>query len=126
VRVIPDWVAAHPPLAPQLDYVWAQYATRKGEAKTYFDRAATVAGRLGLKTVMGLNTENCYGAGAGTPCTADDLIKFGEMAVRHPGSCAFVSWRYEEGTWARAEVRDAWERLVAAAREREGSDCRRS
>jgi hypothetical protein len=125
VRVTPDWVAAHPPLAPHLDYTWAQYATRKGDAKMYFDRAATIGQRLGLKTVMGLNTENCYEAGASTPCTAADLLQFGGMAVRHPASCAFVSWRYDEGTWTRQEVRQAWEQLVAVARTRAATDCRR-
>ena len=60
VRVTPDWVAAHPPLVPYLDYTWAQYATRKGEAQAYYDRAATIAERLGLRVVMGVNVENCY------------------------------------------------------------------
>ncbi len=126
VRVTPDWVAAHPPLAPHLDYAWAQYAARKGDAQAYFDRAATIAQRLGLRVVMGVNTENCYGAGSSTPCTAADLARFGGMAVRHPGSCAFVSWRYEEGTWAQPGVRAAWEDLVAVARGRGAEECRRA
>ena len=125
VRVTPDWVGAHPPLARELDYAWAQYATRKGDAQDYFDRAATAARRLGLKVVMGVNTENCYAAGTSTPCTAADLARFGGMAVRHPGSCAFVSWRYDEGTWAQAAVRAAWEELAAVARGREAANCRR-
>ena len=125
VRVTPDWVAAHAPLAPLLDYAWAQYATRKGEAQTYFDQAATIGQRLGLRVVMGVNTENCYDAGASRPCTAADLVRFGRMAVGHPGSCAFVSWRYDEGTWARADVRAAWEGLVGEERGRKGEDCRR-
>ena len=124
VRVTPDWVAEHPPLAPRLDYAWAQYATRKGDAQAYFDRAAAIGERLGLKVVMGVNVENCYGPGTSTPCTAADLARFGGMAVRHPGSCAFVSWRYREGTWARAEVREAWEGLTAVARGRAAEECR--
>jgi hypothetical protein len=47
------------------------------------------------------------------------------MAVRHPASCAFLSWRYDVGTWAQAEVREAWEGLVAAARRRGAEECRR-
>ena len=124
VRVTPDWVAAYPALAPQLDYAWAQYATRKGEPEAYFDKAATIARRLGLRVVMGVNTENCYDAGS-TPCSAADLVRFGTMAVRHPASCAFVSWRYDEGTWARAEIREAWEVLVGEARGRATEECRR-
>jgi hypothetical protein len=125
VRVTPDWVASHPPLARQLDYAWAQYATRKGDAQAYFDEAAAIGQRLGLRVVMGVNLENCYQPGASTPCTAADLARFGGMAVRHPGSCAFVSWRYDEGTWARADVRAAWDELVSAARARDATDCAR-
>jgi hypothetical protein len=124
VRVTPDWVAAHPPLVSYLDYAWAQYATRKGEAQAYYDGAATIAERLGLRVVMGVNVENCY-RGDSTACTAADLVRFGEMAVRHPASCAFVSWRYDSTTWAQAGVREAWEGLVAVARGREAEECRR-
>ena len=126
VRVTPDWVEAHPPLARQLDYAWAQYATRKGDAQGYFDRAAAIAQRLGLKVVMGVNTENCYAAGTSTACTAADLARFGGMALRHPGSCAFVSWRYDESTWARTDVRTVWEELAALARARAAAECRRA
>jgi hypothetical protein len=125
VRVTPDWVAAHPPLAPYLDYTWAQYATRKGEAQAYYDRAGTIAGRLGLKVVMGVNVENCYG-GDSTACTVEDLVRFGGMAVRHPASCAFVSWRYDEGTWVQTGVREAWEGLAQLATERATEECRRT
>jgi hypothetical protein len=124
VRVTPDWVAAHPALAPQLDYAWAQYATRKGDAQAYFDQAATIAERLGLRVVMGVNVENCYDAGS-TPCSAADLTRFGTMAVSHPASCAFISWRYDEARWQQAEIREAWEALLAVARGRRAEECGR-
>ena len=124
VRVTPDWVAASPSLAPLLDYAWAQYHTRKGEAQAYFDNAAAIAAKLGLRVVMGVNVQDCYGVGS-TPCSAADLVRFGTMAVRHPASCAFLSWRYDEATWERAEIREAWEGLLAVARGRGGEECRR-
>ncbi len=52
-------------------------------------------------------------------------MRFGEMAVRHPASCAFVSWRYDEGTWAQEEMRAVWEGLVVMARGRGPEECRR-
>jgi hypothetical protein len=125
VRTTADWVEKYAPLAPELDYTWGQYATRKGDAKTYFDRAATIAQRLGLRVVMGINVENCYAPGTSTPCAAADLVRFGGMAVRHPESCAFVSWRYEPETWARPDVRAAWDELLSAANDRAAADCRR-
>ncbi len=125
VRVTPDWVAAYPALAPRLDYAWAQYATRKGDAQAYFDKAATIAQQLGLRMVMGVNVENCYDSGGSAPCSAADLVRFGSLAVRHPASCAFISWRYDEVTWQRPEIREAWEGLLAAARGRRAEECRR-
>jgi hypothetical protein len=45
--------------------------------------------------------------------------------VRHPASCAFLSWRYQEETWARPEIRKAWEELLALAKQRRAEECRR-
>jgi hypothetical protein len=124
VRVTPDWVAAYPALAPLLDYAWAQYHTRKGDPQAYYDKAATIAQQLGLRVVMGVNVEDCYGVGT-SACPAADLVRFGTMAVSHPASCAFISWRYDEARWQRAEIREAWEGLLAVARGRGAEECRR-
>src|SRR5206468_2469707 len=124
VRVIPDWVAAYPALAPLLDYTWAQYHMGKGDARTYYDKAASVAGRLGLRVVMGINVEACNGGGTAA-CGAADLVRFGTLAVNHPASCAFLNWRYEERTWQQRDVRAAWEGLLAKARARPAQECRR-
>jgi hypothetical protein len=125
VRVMPDWVAAYPALAPLIDYAWAQYHTGKGDPQAYFDKAATIAQRLGIRVGMGVNVEDCYGVGT-SPCTAADLVRFGTIAVSHPASCAFISWRYREATWQRAEIREAWDLLLAMARGREAEECRRA
>jgi hypothetical protein len=124
VRVTPNWVAAHPALAPLIDYTWAQYHTRKGNPQEYFDNAATIAQRLGLRVVMGVNVEDCYGVGTDA-CSPTDLVRYGTMALSHPASCAFIGWRYKETTWERAEIREAWEELVAVARRRGAEECRR-
>jgi hypothetical protein len=127
VRVTPNWVEEYPPLAPLIDYTWAQYHTRKGDPKGYFDRAATIADRLGLRVMMGVNVKDCYGVGT-NPCTVEDLVRFGRMALSHPESCAFINWRYDEKTWTRADIREAWQGLldVAQARGRGAQECRRS
>jgi hypothetical protein len=125
VRVVPDWVAKDTALAPLLDYAWAQYHTGKGDAKTYFDKAATTAQRLGLRVVMGVNVKDCYGVGT-DPCTAADLVRYGRMALSHPASCAFINWRYEEGTYGRPEMREVWEGLAELARKRGAEECRRA
>jgi hypothetical protein len=125
VRVTPDWVAAYPALAPLLDYTWAQYHTKKGEAQAFFAKAASTAGGLGLRVVMGVNVEDCDGVGTDA-CSAADLTRFGNLAVTHPASCAFINWRYDQATWGRPEIRDAWEGLLAVARARRAENCRRA
>ena len=125
VRVTPDWVAAYPVLAPHLDYAWAQYHTKKGDPRAYYDNAARVAERLGLRVIMGVNVEDCYGVGT-SACAAEDLVRLGTMAVTHPASCAFINWRYSESTWVREDIRKAWDGLLAAARGREARECRRA
>jgi hypothetical protein len=124
VRVTPDWVAASTTLPPLLDYTWAQYTTRRGDAQAFYDKAADIASRLGLKVVMGINVEDCHGT-ATDACSAAELTRFGAVAVSHPASCAFLSWRYEETTWQTPDIRSAWDGLLMLARAREGRDCRR-
>lgn len=124
VRVVPEWVGRDPALAPLLDYAWAQYHTRKGDAKSYFDEAAATAEKLGLRVVMGVNIKDCYGVGT-EPCTAEDLVRYGQMALSHPASCAFINWRYDEDTWKRSDIREVWQGLVKLARERGAEECRR-
>jgi hypothetical protein len=123
-RVTPDWVEAYPALAPLLDYTWAQYHTRKGDPQAYYDRAAAIAQRLGLRVIMGVNVENCYGVGS-EACSAADLVRLGTLAVSHPASCAFLSWRYDEATWQQSEIREAWDGLLALAKGRPAQECRR-
>ena len=122
VRVTPDWVAKYPPLAPLLDYTWAQYQMRKGDARGFYDKAAGIAGRLGLRVVMGLNVKDCYGEDTAS-CSAAELLRLGTLALTHPASCAFINWRYDEATWEQPDVRQAWEELMELARKRPAEEC---
>jgi hypothetical protein len=124
VRRTPDWVAQSPALAARIDYVWAQYHTARGDVRKYFDAAADLAARLGLRVVMGLNAHDCHGLNT-APCTPAELVTFGTTAVNHPANCAFLSWRYDEPTWQQADIRMAWDSLLALARARRAQECRR-
>jgi len=124
VRVVPEWVGRNPKLASLIDYTWAQYHTRKGTAKEYYDEAAATAEKLGIRVVMGVNVKDCYGVGT-DPCTAEDLVRYGRMALSHPSSCAFINWRYDEESWKRADIREVWQGLVELARKRGAEECRR-
>jgi hypothetical protein len=124
VRVTPDWVEQFPPLAPLIDYAWAQYHGGKGDAEEYYDKAARIADRLGLRLIMGVNVERCYGANS-SPCSASDLVRYGNLAVNHSATCAFLNWKYDEATWDEPDVRAAWGKLLAVARGKKAQDCRR-
>jgi hypothetical protein len=125
VRVVPGWVARDSALAPLLDYAWAQYHTGKGDAKSYYDEAATTAERLGLRVIMGVNVHDCYGMET-DPCSSDDLVRYGKLALSHPASCAFVNWRFDERSWKRSDLRGVWEELAGIARKRGAQECRRA
>jgi hypothetical protein len=122
VRVTPDWVDKYPPLAPLLDYAWAQYHTGKGDARAFFDKAARNAGRLGLRVVMGLNMKDCYGENTAS-CSGPELLQLGTLALSHPASCAFINWRYDEGAWEQSDVQAAWKELMQLARKRPAEEC---
>ena len=117
VRVEPQWVASYPALGPEIDYAWAQYHTRKGEPKAYYAAAAATAQKLGLEVVMGVNVEHCYGPNTDA-CSPADLQRFGTLAVTHPASCGFISWKYEPARWEDPAVRAVWDGLFAVARGR--------
>ena len=124
VRIEPNWVADNPKLASLLDYAWAQYQTRRGDQQAYYDKAASEAKRLGLRLVMGVSVQKCYGPDSGA-CTVADLLRFGTTAVTHPASCAFINWRYDAATWDDPAVQAAWAKLLALAKSRPTQDCRR-
>jgi hypothetical protein len=125
VRITPNWVSTYATLAQYLDYAWAQYNSRQGDPQAYFDAAADGAAKLGLRVVMGLNVEDCSGGGTAS-CMAAELTMYGSIAATHPGSCAFISWQHVETTWASADIRAAWDTLLAAAKGRVGRECRRA
>jgi hypothetical protein len=122
VRVTPDWVEKYPPLAPLLDYAWAQYQSRKGDPKGYFDKAARIASRLGLRVVMGLNMKDCYGENTAA-CSGSELLQLGTLALNHPASCAFINWRYDREAWEERDVQEAWKELMQVARKRPAEEC---
>jgi hypothetical protein len=124
VRVTPDWVEKYPPLAPLIDYAWAQYHGGKGDAAEYYNKAARIADRLGLRLIMGVNVERCYGASS-SPCSGHDLVRYGNLAVNHSATCAFLNWKYDAATWDDPEVRAAWGQLLAVAKGKKAQDCRR-
>jgi hypothetical protein len=73
---------------------------------------------------MGVNVERCYGANS-SPCSANDLVRYGNLAVNHSATCAFLNWKYDEATWDEPDVRAAWGKLLAVARGKKAQDCRR-
>ena len=74
----------HPPLGAGVDYTWAQYQTRKGEPKAYYDAAA--ATRRTARPPGGDGRERGELLRPDTDaCSAADLQRFGTLAVTHPG-----------------------------------------
>jgi hypothetical protein len=100
----PDWVQKDPSLAPLLDYAWAQYTTRKGDSKAFYDEAARDAQQLGLQMVMGA-------------CRGDRGDSLGELRVPQ-----LAVRPHDVGAGGHP---DCLEGLMAKAKARPTRDCRR-
>lgn len=125
VRVLPSWAPASDPLWTWIDYAWAQW--HQGKSATpgpWYDQAVIDARARGIRLVIGVNVADC-GGNATPPCTSAELVKYGTLAVLHPGSCAMVNWMFDDATWQRADIRAAWDSLVTAAASRPAQECRR-
>jgi hypothetical protein len=122
VRVDPGWVQGTS-LPGLIDYAWAQYHTGKGDAKTYFDKHASLAKSLGLALAMGVNTTNCAGPGT-APCTPDQVRDFMGMAAQYPNNCALLGWTYNSTAMAQAGMTDAWDYVLKLAAQHPDVACK--
>ncbi len=125
LRVEPSWAKGHPEVITPIDWTWAQYRKRKGDAKRYFDANAALAKQLGLKVVMGVNVAQCDVSGS-APCTPSELQTFGTIAVTHPDNCLMVNWKIDERppTYS-GTLRDIHLKLLAKAKARPLTTCRK-
>jgi hypothetical protein len=124
VRVEPAWVQSSPYLASVIDYAWAQYHTGKGDARTYFDRQASIARSLGIALAMGVNLKYCGGAGT-VECTPTQLRTFMGMAAEYPDNCALLGWTYSPTRLTDSGMQDAWSYVLNLADKHPDVPCRR-
>jgi hypothetical protein len=101
LRQTPQWIAGSGALASRIDFGWAQWLGKRGDAQTFYDKAWAVASHYGFKMAGGLNVHSCTAAGADDPCTPSVLKSVGEIAEDHPGISVFLSWRYDPDDWAK-------------------------
>jgi hypothetical protein len=114
VRADMAFVQKSSTLASAIDYAWAQYHTGKGDAKTYFDKHASLAKSVGVALAMGLNVKYCGGAGT-APCTPTQVRTFLGMAAKYPDNCALLGWTYSSTALEQTEMADAWDYVLKLA-----------
>ena len=125
VRADPTaFVAKSTTLQSAIDYAWAQYHTGKGDAKTYFDKQASVAKSQGLAVAMGLNLTHCDGSAGGITCTPAQVRTFLGLAAQYPDNCALLGWTYSSTTLEQPGMTDAWAYVVKLAAQHPDVPCK--
>jgi hypothetical protein len=113
-----------------LDAAWAQYHGRFGDINEFIRRNVQDAKDAGLALVVGLNMV----AGGKTTelrgyyqdknaMNASEIRAWGTLLLDDPYPCAFISWRYTDRYFGRADILAAIEELGEKARNLPTKDC---
>lgn len=115
-----------------LDAAWAQYNSRYGDVSEFIRNNVRDATNAGVALVVGLNMVSGGRTNElppfyfkGKAMTASEVRSWGSALLAEPYVCAFISWRYVEGYFARPDVLAAIEELGDQARSRPKKDCHR-
>ena len=141
VRATPAWLLSGDTTYQHLDIAWAQWAGPEhgaGSGRTpeeFRDEQVALAKQLQLGLVFGLNYLDGGDGSSGIPGTGAnpswwqmspaELVRVGTVLAAAPYACAMISWRYDPGFHARAEVRAALDSVRTVAATRGGTSCLR-
>jgi hypothetical protein len=122
VRAAPSMLAGASFHWSYLDAGWAQYTTRRGDAKAFVDHEASIARAEGLGLIVGVNFLEA--GGDGTPAMGATQIKqVGAAIARSTSVCALVGWKYDDAYLGQSGIRQAMDSVAAVAKSRSTSGC---
>jgi hypothetical protein len=121
VRAAPSQLAEAGFRWSYLDAGWAQYTTRRGDAKAFVDHEAAVARDEGLTLIMGVNFLEAAGSNTAS-MTASQIKQIG-TAMAKASVCALVGWKYDDGYLSQSGIRQALDSVATVAKSRTTSGC---
>jgi len=129
VRSWPKYLKGHQ--FKYLDAAWAQYSERFGSPSEFIRSNVSDAKASGLALVIGMNqlaggsSKGLRGFEPGKyAMAASELESWGNTLLADSYPCAFISWKYDAGYMARADIRAVMTVLSQKARNRSTKSCR--
>ena len=121
IRGWPDYLKGY--RYKYLDAAWAQYSDRFGDIDGFINSNVRDAQSSGLALVVGLNllaggsSRGISGYYEGRyAMSASEVRQWGGALLDEPYVCAFISWKYNEKYFGRADIKAALEELGHKAR----------
>ena len=105
-----------------LDAGWAQYNTRRGDAKTFVANEAAAAKAEGLGLIVGANFLEAAGGGTAA-MTASQIKQVGTALAKGTTVCALVGWKYDAGYLNQTGIRQALDSIARVAKSRTAASC---
>ena len=105
-----------------LDAGWAQYNTRRGDAKTFVANEAAAAKAEGLGLIVGANFLEAAGGGTAA-MTASQIKQIGTALAKGTTVCALVGWKYDAGYLNQTGIRQALDSIARVAKSRTAASC---
>jgi hypothetical protein len=122
VRAAPSVLAGASFHWSSLDAGWAQYTTRRGDAKAFVASEAAAAKAEGLGLIMGVSFLEAAG-GNTAPMTATQIKQIGSALARWASVCALVGWKYDGAYLGKSGIRQALDSVAKVAKSRTVASC---
>jgi hypothetical protein len=122
VRAAPTMLAGASFRWTYLDAGWAQYNTRRGDAKAFVATEAAVAADEGLGLIIGANFLEAAGNNT-APMTASQIKQIGTALAKNASVCALVGWRYDANYFGQSGIRQALDSVATVAKSRTVASC---
>jgi hypothetical protein len=122
VRAAPSVLAGASFRWSYLDAGWAQYTTRRGDARAFVSSEAAAAKAEGLGLILGVNFLQAAG-GSSAPMSAAQIKQVGTALAKESSACALVGWKYDGRYLGQSGIRQALDSVAKVARSRNAAAC---
>ena len=114
VRAAPSVLAGASFRWNYLDAGWAQYTTRRGDARSFVTREAATAKAEGLGLIVGVNFLEAAG-GSSAAMSASQIMQVGTALAKEASACALVGWKYDGRYLGQSGIRQALDSVAKVA-----------
>jgi hypothetical protein len=122
VRAAPTVLAGASFRWTYLDAGWAQYNTRRGDARSFVANEAAAAQAEGLGLIVGANFLESAGANSAS-MTSSQIKAVGTALAKSASVCALVGWKYSASYLGQPGIRQAFDSVATVAKSRSVTSC---